>query len=102
LVVIEKTEGRKVARLTEAGRAHVEEHRDELGGLWEAAMGGVDEGMFELRNLSGQVFAAAMHVAFEGTDAQGAEARKVLADAKRRLYGILSREDPPGDEAGQA
>jgi DNA-binding PadR family transcriptional regulator len=102
LVVIEKTEGRKVARLTEAGRAHVEEHRDELGGVWEAAMGGVDEGMFELRNLSGQVFAAAMHVAFEGTDAQGAEARKVLADAKRRLYGILSREDPPGDEAGQA
>jgi DNA-binding PadR family transcriptional regulator len=102
LVVIEKTEGRKVARLTEAGRAHVEEHRDELGGVWEAAMGGVDEGMFELRNLSGQVFAAAMHVAFEGTDAQGVEARKVLADAKRRLYGILSREDSPGDEAGQA
>jgi hypothetical protein len=58
--------------------------------------------MFELRDLSGQVFGAAMHVAFEGTEAQGAEARKVLSDAKRRLYGILSREDPQGDEAGQA
>jgi DNA-binding PadR family transcriptional regulator len=102
LVVIEKAEGRKVARLTEAGRAHVEERREELGGVWEAAMGGVDEGMFELRDLSGQVFGAAMHVAFEGTEAQGAEARKVLSDAKRRLYGILSREDPQGDEAGQA
>lgn len=102
LVVIEKAEGRKVARLTEAGSAHVEERRDELAGVWEAAMGGVDEGMFEVRRLAGQVFGTAMHVAGEGTGGQVAEAQKVLADAKRRLYGILSREDASGDEEGRA
>jgi DNA-binding PadR family transcriptional regulator len=101
LVAIEKSEGRKVARLTDAGRAHTEERRDELAGIWEAAMGGVDEGMFEVRSLAGQVFGAATHVAFEGTEGQVAEAQKVLADAKRRLYGILSREDPSGDEEGR-
>jgi DNA-binding PadR family transcriptional regulator len=102
LVAIEKAEGRKVARLTEAGLAHAEERRDELEGVWEAAMGGVDEGMFEVRKLAGQVFGTAMHVAVEGTGGQVAEAQKVLADAKRRLYGILSREDIPGDEEGRA
>ncbi len=102
LVAIEKAEGRKVARLTEAGSAYVEGRRDELEGIWEAAMGGVDEGMFEVRNLAGQVFGAAMHVAVEGTGGQVAEAQKVLADAKRRLYGILSREDVSDDEGGSA
>jgi DNA-binding PadR family transcriptional regulator len=102
LVAIEKAEGRKVARLTETGSAYVEERRDELEGVWEAAMGGVDEGMFEVRRLAGQVFGAAMHVAGEGTEGQVAEAQKVLADAKRRLYGILSREDVSGDEEGSA
>jgi hypothetical protein len=65
-------------------------------------MGGVDEGMFEVRRLAGQVFGTAMHVAGEGTRGQVAEAQKVLADAKRRLYGILSREDASGGEEGRA
>jgi len=102
LVVVEKAEGRKVARLTEPGRSSAEERREELEGVWEAAMGGVDEGMFEVRKIAGQVFGAAMHVAVEGTGGQVAEAQKVLADAKRRLYGILSREDASGDEEGRA
>ena len=102
LVAIEKAEGRKVARLTEAGSAHVEERRDELTGVWEAAMGGVDEEMLEVRRLAGQLFGTAMHVAGEGTERQVAEAQKVLADAKRRLYGILSREDASSDEEGRA
>src|SRR5215204_4391109 len=55
-VATEPAQGRKVARLTEAGSAHVEERRDELEGVWEAAMGGVDEGMLEVRRLAGQVF----------------------------------------------
>ncbi|HEX6709596.1 MAG TPA: PadR family transcriptional regulator [Rubrobacter sp.] len=100
LIVIEKDEGRKVARLTEAGTAHAEERRDELEGVWEASIGGVDEGMFEMSKLARQVFGAAMHVAVEGSGGQVAEAQKVLADAKRRLYGILSRDEPSGDEEG--
>lgn len=94
LISIEKTEGRKVAGLTDAGRAHVEERHDELEGVWEAAMGGVDKKMFELRDLSGQVFGATMHVASQGTDRQIAEARRLLADVRRRLYGILAEDEP--------
>jgi DNA-binding PadR family transcriptional regulator len=102
LVVIEKAEGRKVASLTDAGRAHAQERRDELEGVWEAAVGGTNEGMLEVRRLAGQVFGAAMHVAAEGTEGQVAEAQRVLADTRRRLYGALSREDPSGDEGEKA
>ncbi len=56
-------------------------------------MGAVDEKMFELRNLCGGVFEAAMHVAFEGTDRQIAEAHRLLSDTKRQLYRILAEDE---------
>jgi DNA-binding PadR family transcriptional regulator len=107
LVLIEQTEGRKVATLTEAGRAYVEENRAELEEVWKALSNhDVDESTQEMRNLSvtlKQVGTAAKQVAKVGTGSQVAEARKVLADARRRLYLILAAEDEADDEqdAGQ-
>ena len=70
-------------------------NREELGDPFEAATGGVDEGVMDLRGLMFQVGAAAMQVAAAGhTD----EARKILADTRRALYKILA-EDDPGDAA---
>jgi DNA-binding PadR family transcriptional regulator len=101
LVLIEQTEGRKVANLTEAGRAYVEENRAEFEEVWKALSNNkVDESMQEMRNLSvalKQVGTAAKQVAKVGTDSQVAEARKVLGDTRRRLYLILA-EDDAGDE----
>jgi DNA-binding PadR family transcriptional regulator len=101
LVLIERTEGRKVASLTEAGRAYVEENRAEFEEVWKALSNNkVDESMQEMRNLSvalKQVGTAAKQVAKVGTDSQVAEARKVLGDTRRRLYLILA-EDDAGDE----
>src|SRR5215217_3791947 len=52
LIFIEQTEGRKVANLTEAGRAYVEENWAELEAVWDALMNNnVDEGTQEMRNL---------------------------------------------------
>src|SRR5919112_6315161 len=46
LVLIEQTEGRKVANLTEAGRAYVEENRAEFEEVWKAlSNNNVDESM---------------------------------------------------------
>ncbi len=106
LVLIEQTEGgRKVANLTEAGRAYVEEHWAELEAVWDAlANNNVDESMQEMRNLFvtlKQIGAAAKQVAKVGTDGQLAEARKVLADTRRRLYLILA-EDDTGEEEQDA
>src|SRR5215210_5791106 len=102
LVLIEQTEGRKVANLTEAGRAYVEENRAELEELWKALPNhDVDESTQEMRNLSvtlKQVGTAAKQVVKVGTGSQVAEARKVLADARRRLYLILAEDHQADDE----
>jgi DNA-binding PadR family transcriptional regulator len=101
LVLIEQTEGRKVANLTEAGRAYVEENQAEFEEVWKAlSTNNMDESVQEMRNLFvslKQVGIAAKQVAKMGTGSQVAEARKVLADARRRLYLILA-EDDAGDE----
>jgi DNA-binding PadR family transcriptional regulator len=101
LVLIEQTEGRKVANLTDAGRAYVEENRAEFEEVWKALSNEkVDESMQEMRNLFvdlKKIGTAAKQVAKVGTASQVAEARKVLADTRRRLYLILA-EDDAGDE----
>jgi DNA-binding PadR family transcriptional regulator len=103
LILIEQTEGRKVANLTEAGRAYVEENRAEFEEVWKAlSNNNVDQSMQEMRNLSidlKQIGTAAKQVAKVGTASQVAEARKVLADTRRRLYLILA-EDDAGEDQG--
>jgi DNA-binding PadR family transcriptional regulator len=98
LVQAAESEGKRAYDLTAEGREYVAGNREELGNPFEAATGGMDEGVFDLRGLMFQVGAAAMQVAAAGhTD----EARKILADTRRALYKILAEDDPgePGDAA---
>ncbi|MGH3345257.1 MAG: PadR family transcriptional regulator [Carbonactinosporaceae bacterium] len=96
LVRIEHDEGRRVVHLTAAGRAHVEEHADELDAVWESVTCGVTDDMLELRELFCQLGSAFMQVAQTGTDGQLARARQVLDDTRRSLYQILADGDPGG------
>jgi DNA-binding PadR family transcriptional regulator len=87
LVKAAETEGKRAYELTAEGRDYVANNREELGNPFEAATGGMDEGVFDLRGLMFQVGAAAMQVAAAGhTDA---------------LYKILAEDDPgePSDAA---
>jgi len=86
--------GRRAFQLTDDGRKYVEEHRDALGLPWEQAGGDVPEGLLELRSLMMQLGVAAMQVAQAGDEAQAAEARAVIDDARRSLYRILAGDDP--------
>ena len=52
----------------------------------------------DFRGVAAQVMMAAMQVAQAGTDAQVAEARQILTDARRALYRILAEDEP---EAGE-
>lgn len=95
LVQTIEVEGKRAFELSPEGREYVDGNREELGNPFEAATGGMDEGVMDLRGLMFQVGAAAMQVAAAGhTD----EARKILADTRRALYRILA-EDDPGDVA---
>ena len=97
LVRTRDSEGRRLFELTDEGRAHVEEHRAELGAPWEAFSSEVSDETWELAGLMKDVGFAAVQVLRAGNKAQVEQAQAVLADAKRALYLILADGDvePP-------
>lgn len=99
--------GRRILRLTDEGRQYVEEHDDELGETWEpfestharserpSAMGG------DFERVIGQVVGAVWQVMVSGTEQQRADAADILADTRRRLYGLLADEEDAAPEAAE-
>jgi DNA-binding PadR family transcriptional regulator len=91
-------QGRRLLRLSEAGHAYVEEHVDELAATWRAfEQPDEEEGPSDLKPVIGQVMGAVWQVVVSGTRQQRAEAAEILADTRRRLYGILAEGADPED-----
>ena len=83
----------KAFALTDAGRAHVEEHRDRLGSPWQTATQGMPEGLPDLRQAGGQLAMATMQVAQTGDADLIESARRILDDARKALYRLLAGDD---------
>jgi len=88
---------RRVYTLTDKGRGYVEAHADELRSSWDAAAGMTDDDAIEFRNLIRQVMMAVMEVRRAGSAEQVAQARAVLAQARKSLYLILAADEPVTD-----
>jgi len=87
--------GRRLLRLTEEGRQYVEEHPEELAATWKPFdEDSEDESSPDLKPVIGQVMSAVWQVMTTGTRQQQAEAAEILADTRRRLYGLLADGDP--------
>jgi DNA-binding PadR family transcriptional regulator len=80
LVRGESREGSTVFELTDEGKKHVEENRESFGTPWQQAEEGVP----------GAVGMATRQVAQTATTAQRKEAAEILAQTRRKLYGILA------------
>lgn len=98
LVVSEEAEGRRTFRLTDAGRAYVTEHRDEIGAPWEAMAFDPGAELTDLFKLAAQCSSALVQVAQAGDDQQMEQAKAVLNETRRKLYRILAEDDTPGEE----
>lgn len=85
--------GQRLFELTDAGRAVLEERGQDTPPPWEAMAGGFSDKTLELGSLVRQIGLAAMQVMQAGSDAQVEAARKLLADSRRSLYGILAEGD---------
>jgi len=98
LIVGEESSGRRTFRLTEAGRAYVEQHPDMARGAWES-----DEqqeawqvpGLFtEAARLGGGI----VQVARVGTPEQVRAAERLLEETRRGLYRILADDNDDHDD----
>lgn len=92
LVVADESLGRRALTLTDEGRAHVEARAEELAAVWRpfAPRGASAQGALP---EIGQVMNALWQIVATGTEAQRREALDVLADTRRRLYGILAQDE---------
>lgn len=93
LVHVEERDGRRSYGLTNGGRAHVEERRDDLVAPWEEMSNSVDDEVASLFTEMRQVGMAAMQVGHMGSAHQVGEARTVLVKARRALYSLLAEDE---------
>jgi DNA-binding PadR family transcriptional regulator len=100
--LVEGTEGngKRVLQLTDEGRAYVEAHPDEIAATWRPFdQPDEDEGPGDLKPVVGQMMGAVWQLIVSGTKQQQAEAAEIIADTRRKLYGILAEGDEERDES---
>ncbi|OLT48094.1 PadR family transcriptional regulator [Cellulosimicrobium sp. CUA-896] len=94
LVELSSEGGRRMASLTEAGRAHVAEHAERLGDPFAEAAGRGGRSRHALRAGVEAVAAAVHQVARTGTDEQAKAAADLLERTRRELYLVLAGPAP--------
>jgi len=89
-------DGRRLLQLSDAGRRYVEEHPDELAATWRPFDDDTEAEpeSHDLKPVIGQVMSAVWQVVVSGTAQQRAEAAEILAETRRKLYGLLADGDP--------
>jgi DNA-binding PadR family transcriptional regulator len=86
-------ERRRLLQLTDSGRRYVEEHPDELAATWRAFEDSEEGETSDLKSAIGQVMGAVWQIVSTGTRQQQAEAAEILAETRKRLYGLLAEGD---------
>ena len=89
--------GRKTLQLTDAGREHIRDHADDLAAVWQPFDEEGPDDASDLRQVIGQTVGAIIQVASTGTPDQRDKAVEILAETRRRLYGLLA-EGPDTEE----
>ncbi len=89
LVTAEKSEGRRVFTLTEAGRAEAATLAD-ASPPWEEAARSADRSLVDLRGLMAEVARATMQVARVASDRQVKAVGEILDETRRKIYLILA------------
>jgi DNA-binding PadR family transcriptional regulator len=93
LIEAEEHDGRRTFRLSEAGRAFVDEHPDEVNAPWEAMTSDVRDDIRDLFGTATKTGAAVMQIVQTGSEEQVAQAKQILSETRRRLYQLLAEDE---------
>lgn len=93
LVSLKEVDGRKEFSLTDAGSAWVEENRERIGSPWDAEGRGAPRELGSLMKSTKALMIAARQVGQTGTQSQLEQARSIVDEARRKLYGILAQSE---------
>ena len=93
LVTVDKTEGRKVIRLTDAGKKHVAANANELASIWTTFTENTDDERHDLGRVIKQTMGAVAQIMSTGTADQQKQAKAVLAETRKKLFLILAEGD---------
>ena len=93
LIRSEEVDGRKLLHLTDAGRTLVEERGSDQPAPWDELAGDASDDARAIMKVMREAMIAASQVIHAGSEAQRAEARKLLVNLRRDLYRILADGD---------
>ncbi len=92
LIKSEDVEGRRVFSLTDEGKAEAETITQQ-GPPWATSESGPGGARFKLRGAAMQLMAAVKQVGMAGSQEQIDKTLEILADARKRIYGLLAGSD---------
>jgi len=92
LVRSEEVEGRRVFSLTDEGKTEAAAITEQ-GPPWATSESGPGGARFKLRGASMQLMAAVRQVGMAGSQEQIDKALEILAEARKRIYGLLAESD---------
>jgi DNA-binding PadR family transcriptional regulator len=82
--------GSTVFELTDEGRKHLEENREQFGTPWQEAAGGMPDDVRDLMRLAMDVGVATRQVVQAGGESERGKARELLESTRKGLYKILA------------
>lgn len=92
LIEAVEADGKKAYSITDAGKAHVDEHRERMGTPWAPDGGSVPGELHALRRATEALAVAGFQVGQTGSNEQLAAATEILEEARRSLYRVLAEE----------
>ncbi|HEV7772627.1 MAG TPA: PadR family transcriptional regulator [Conexibacter sp.] len=100
LIRSEQVDGRKLLHLTDAGRTLVAERGEDQPAPWDQMADDIPDDARAIMKVVKEVMIATSQVMQSGSASQRAEARRLLVNLRRDLYGILATgegDDGEGD-----
>ena len=92
LVKSEEVEGRRVFSLTDEGKTEADAVV-ERGAPWATSESGPEGARFKMRGAMIQLIAAVKQVGMAGSQEQIDKTLEILAEARKRVYGLLAESD---------